>query len=329
MFFKTFRTSQTLKKLNSLDGNSGVVGNPLSEAAGTSESIGQTVFASQRGDERGDTNGSVSAIGFNEVQRATAVTIAGARALSNRGADDFVGDDGAIDVAAFSVSYNGGEGLAQNRADGRNAVRGAAPSRHGNRVSSVVGFSGRWQADGLDIGVELNGGWKADQSDVTSQGAGVPGGVDDLLGGTDFNTGRFRGQANIVGAQEDIKVSRPISAVSSSHDPLVTNQRAAAERSTSDEQSAHPGEFIRGSFNSTDDLCWGLNTASGAEVLGSDRGKRLIDDGLDTASGDFSPSDTKGFPVFTEQFGNSVHRVGQCLRHGEQSKADEDLHAEY
>lgn len=329
MFLKTFRTSQTLSQLNSLDGNSGVVGDPLSKAAGTGESIGQAVFASQRGDEGGDTNGSVSAIGFNEAQRATAVAVAGARALSDRGTDDPVGDDGAIDIAAFSVGYNGGESLAQNRADRRNAVRGTAPSRHDNRVSSVVGFSGRRQADGLDVGVEANGGGKADQSDVASQGVGIPGGVDDLLGGTDFNTVGFRGQANVVSAQEDIKVGRSISAVSSSHDPLVTNQRAAAERSTSDEQGAHPGEFIRSSLNSTDDLCWGLNTAGGAEILGGDSGKRLVDNGLNTANGDFSPSNTKGFPVFTEQFGNSVHRIGQCLRHGEQSEADEDLHVMY
>jgi len=289
----------------------------LSEAAGTGESVGQTVFASQRGDERGDTNGGVSAIRFNEAQRATAVAIAGARALSDRGADDGVGDDGAINTAAFSVGDNGGEGLAQNRADGGNAVRGAAPSRHNDRISGVVGLRGRWQADGLDVGVERHGGRQTDQSNVTSQGAGVPGGVDDLLGSADFDAGGLRGQADVVGAQEDIKVGRSISAVSSSHDPLVTNQRAAAERSTSNEQSAHPGEFIGGGLNSTDDLCWGLDSTGGAEILGGDRGEGLILNGLDSTSGDFSPSDTKGFPVVTEQFGNSVHRVGQCLRHGE------------
>ena len=49
------------------------------------------------------------------------IYIAGARALSDRGADDGVGDDGAINAAAFSIGNNSGEGLAQNRADGRNA----------------------------------------------------------------------------------------------------------------------------------------------------------------------------------------------------------------
>ena len=84
--------------VSSLQDHSGGFGDPVGVGADTGEAVGQAVLAAQRRDERGDSDGGVTAVGFDEAQRATAV------ALSVQKGQKKTNDEG--QVRFRSLDYN-------------------------------------------------------------------------------------------------------------------------------------------------------------------------------------------------------------------------------